>query len=304
MSKFFKKAYLLIHQTVVTFQHNDPVIYAAAIAFFTIFSLPSVLIIIVKVLGSFISQSQIQENLATQMEELIDPARAGEILDIIEKSNLQDAGLLISTVSIIFLVISATVIFTIVQKALNSIWGVKPRSKISALKFARDRLLSFIMILLLGFLMLVSLLLEALLSFAKEYFQIIFSDYTVYFMETGNYIISILLISIIFTLTFKFLPDAKIRWRDAGVGALVTSILFTIGKLLISLMLSNTNVMSTYGAAGSLAGILIWVFYSSLIVLIGAMFTKVYAANIGREIEPRKYSVKVVTREVEIEEKK
>lgn len=304
MTHFFKKAFLLLRLTIKTFQENDPVIYAAAIAFFTVFSLPPVLIIIVKVLGSFISQAQIQQNLATQMEELIDPARSAEILSIIEKRNLHDSGTLVSIISVIFLVISATVIFTIVQKALNAIWGVKPRSKTSALRFAKDRLLSFSMILLLGLMMLASLVLEALLSFANEYIQAIFSDYTVYFIETGNYFISIILISIIFTLTFKFLPDAKLRWQDAAVGALVTSILFTIGKYLISLMLSNTNITSTYGAAGSLAGILIWVFYSSIIVLIGAMFTKVYAANIGREIEPRKYSVKVVTREVEVDEKK
>ncbi|WPP51048.1 YihY/virulence factor BrkB family protein [Catalinimonas niigatensis] len=302
MSKFFKKVYLLIRQTIRAFQENDAVIYAAAIAFFTVFSLPSVLIIIVKVLGSFISQAQVQENLAMQMEELIDPARAGEILSIIEKSNLRESGTLLSIISIIFLLVSATVIFTIVQKALNSIWRVKPRSKISVRKFAKDRLLSFSMIILLGFLMLVSLLLEALLSIANDYLPFFFSDYTVYFLETGNYIISILLISIIFTLTFKFLPDAKIRWKDAGVGAVVTSILFTLGKLLISFMLSNTNITSAYGAAGSLAGILIWVFYSSLIVLIGAMFTNVYAANIGREIRPRKYSVRVETKEIELDE--
>lgn len=294
-----KKIYLLIRETVKTFQQNDPVVYAAAIAFFTVFSLPSVLIIIVKVVGSFFSAEEIQSSLANQIEEFIGPASAEEIIQIIENKSVNDTGVLVSIISVVFLVFSATVIFAFLQKALNSIWNVRPKPKTGALKFARDRLLSFSIIIILGFLMLVSLSLDAILSFARGYLQKLLSEYTVYFMEVANYFLSLIVISFIFALIFKFLPDAKVRWRDVGVGALVTGLLFTLGKFLIGLMLSNTNVASTYGAAGSLAGILVWVFYSSIIVLIGAMFTKVYAANIGKEITPKKHSVRVEVREVE-----
>lgn len=299
LSNFFNKSVLLVRETIKTFQANDPVVYAAAIAFFTVFSLPSVLIIIVRVMGDLFSVKEIQQNLATQIEDLIGPASAEEILNIIENRDLQSSSVLLGSISIIFLVISATVIFAFLQKALNAIWNVKPKPKAGALKFARDRLLSFSFIIILGFLMIVSLALDTILSFARSYLEIIFTDYTVYFMELANYFVSLIVISLIFALIFKFLPDAKVRWRDVGVGALFTGLLFTLGKFLIGLMLSNTNITSTYGAAGSLAGILIWVFYSSIIVLIGAMFTKVYAANIGREITPKKHSVRIETREIE-----
>ncbi len=300
MAGFFKEIYLLIRGTVISFQQNDVVLYAAAIAFFTVFSLPSVLIIIVKVIGSVFSAERIENNLAQQIEKLIGPATAEEIISIIDKGSVNNTGLFLEIVSVVFLVFSATVIFAFLQKALNAIWGVKPKPKTGALKFARNKLLSFSFIIILGFLMLVSLTLEALLSFSNEFLQEVFSEYTVYFMETANYFLSLIFISIIFALIFKFLPDAKVRWKDVSVGAIVTGLLFTLGKYLIGLMLSNTNVVSTYGAAGSLAGILIWVFYSAIVVLIGAMFTKVYAANIGQEIIPKKHSVKIETREVEM----
>jgi membrane protein len=300
MSKFFKKVWLLIRETVKKFQDNDPVVYAAAIAFFTVFSLPSMLIIIVKAVGSVISREEIQRNLAEQIEALIGPASAEEILTIIENRAIGDSGIFISTIGIFFLLFSATVIFAFLQKALNSIWGVRPKPKQGALKFAQDRLLSFSIIIVLSFLMLVSLALDAILSFARNYVEALFSSYTVYVMDVANYFISLVVISGIFALIFKFLPDAKIRWRDVSVGAVVTGLLFTLGKYLIGLLLSNTNITTTYGAAGSLAGILVWVFYSSIIVLIGAMFTRVYAANIGKEIRPKKHSVRVETREVEV----
>lgn len=301
MSKFFKKVWLLIRETVKKFQDNDPVVYAAAIAFFTVFSLPSMLIIIVKAVGAFISREQIQQNLAEQIEALIGPASADEITTIIENRAIGDSGIFISTIGIFFLLFSATVIFAFLQKALNAIWGVRPKPKQGALKFAQDRLLSFSIIIVLSFLMLVSLALDAILSFARNYVETLFSSYTVYVMDVANYFISLVVISGIFALIFKFLPDAKIRWRDVSVGAVVTGLLFTLGKYLIGLLLSNTNITTTYGAAGSLAGILVWVFYSSIIVLIGAMFTRVYAANIGKEIRPKKHSVRVETREVEMQ---
>ena len=301
MLNFFKKVWLLIRETVKKFQENDPVVYAAAIAFFTVFSLPSMLIIIVKSVGSFLSREQIQRNLAEQIESLIGPASADEIISIIDNRAIGDSGLLISIVGIFFLLFSATVIFAFLQKALNSIWGVRPKPKQEILKFAKDRFISFSIIIVLSFLMLVSLALEALLSFARNYVENLFSSYTVYVMDVTNYFISLIVISGIFSLIFKFLPDAKIRWRDVLVGGIVTGLLFTLGKFLIGLLLSNTNITTTYGAAGSLAGILVWVFYSSIIVLIGAMFTRVYAANIGKEIRPKKHSVRVETREMEME---
>ena len=200
--------------------------------------------------------------------------------------------------------IRPTAIFNFVQKALNSIWGVKPKPEQEWLKFLRDRLLSFSLILILGFLMLVSLLIDTILGVFKDFINELVSGFTYYIMLVLNYLITLGVVTVIFGLIFKFLPDANIRWRDVSVGALVTAFLFTIGKALFGIVLSQTDIASTYGAAGSLAAILFWVFYSSIILLIGGAFTQVYALNIGRKIRPSRHAVKVEVQEVELDKGK
>nr|WKN39858.1 YihY/virulence factor BrkB family protein [Tunicatimonas sp. TK19036] len=304
MMRFFKDAWLLIRETTVKFQEQDAVVYAAAIAFFTVFSLPSVLIIIVQTLGTVLGKDAIRDQLATQVSGLIGATSAEEIVSIMQNRGWNSSSLFANIVSIVFLLISATVIFGFVQKALDSIWGVKPKPEKGFVKFLQDRLLSFSLIIILGFLLLVSLVIDTVLSVFRDFLNSIFTnEYTVYIIRGAGGLTSVVVISLIFALIFKFLPDAKVRWRDVTVGALVTGVLFSIGKYLISLLLANTRIASTYGAAGSLAGILVWVFYSSILVLIGAMFTRVYADNLGKRITPKKHSVRVVTREVEVDER-
>lgn len=305
MKQFFKDAWLITRETVVKFQEHDPIVYAAAIAFFTVFSLPSVLIIIVQTLGTVLGKEEVRNQLAGEVSGLIGTTSAEEIIAIIQSRSWDTSSLIANIVSISFLVVSATVIFGFTQKALDSIWGVKPkpRKEKMAIKFLQDRLLSFSLIIILGFLLLVSLVIDTMLSFFRNFLNSVFTnEYTVFIIQTMSSIISLVVISLIFALIFKFLPDAKVRWKDVTVGALVTGVLFTIGKYLIGLLLANTQIASTYGAAGSLAGILVWVFYSSVLVLIGAMFTRVYADNLGKRIEPKKHSVRVVTKEVEVDE--
>jgi membrane protein len=303
MKRFFKDAWLLIRETVQKFQDQDPVVYAAAIAFFTVFSLPSVLIIIVQTIGSVLGKEEVRNQLAGQVSGLIGAASTDEIITIIQNRGWDSSSLLANIISIVFLLISATVIFGFIQKALDSIWGVKPKPEKGIIKFLEDRLLSFSLIIILGFLLLVSLVIDTVLSIFRDFLNSIFiNEYTVYIIQTASIVLSLVVISFIFALIFKFLPDAKVRWKDVSVGALVTGVLFTIGKYLIGLLLANTQIASTYGAAGSLAGILVWVFYSSVLVLIGAMFTRVYAENLGKRIEPKKHSVRVVTKEVEVDE--
>lgn len=303
MKVFFGNSWLLIRETVKKFQEHDPVIYAAAIAFFTVFSLPSVLIIIVQTLGTILGKEEIRGQLAGQVSSLIGAASTEEIMNIMQNRGWNTSSLFANIVSIVFLLVSATVIFGIIQKALDAIWGVKPKPERGALKFLQDRLLSFSLIIILSFLLLVSLVLDTILSVFRNFLHTVFLDeYTVYIIRVASTGASLAIISLIFALIFKFLPDAKVRWRDVTVGALVTGVLFTIGKYLIGLLLANTRIASTYGAAGSLAGILIWVFYSSVLVLIGAMFTRVYADNLGKRIEPKKHSVRVITKEVEVDD--
>ena len=281
----------LFKNAVKVFKEQDPVVYAAAIAFFTLFSLPSVLIIIVQSVGTILSKEQIQDQLAGQISQFIGSASAEEILQIIENKSWKSSSLIGNIVSIIFLFISATAVFNFIQKALNSIWNVQPVPQKVVKRFFIDRLMSFSLIIVIGFLLLVTLVIDAALRIFKDFLYTIFTqDLGVYIVEGANIIISLIIISGIFALVFKFLPDAKLKWKDVAVGSLVTGVLFTLGKFGIGFLLSQTGITTTYGAAGSLAGILVWVFYSSILVLIGAIFTRVYAEEFGQNIQPQSHA--------------
>ena len=299
MQKFFITTWELLKETAKRFKKEDPTVYAAAIAFFTIFSLPSMLIIIVKVIGSVAGDEKVRTGLSKQIENLVGVSTAEQVNNIFDNVSTLDNNLMLNIVGIVFIIISATAIFKFIQKALNSIWGVKPKPSKEVLKFLRDRLLSILLIIVLGFLMLVSLIIDAVLGVFKDFIGQLLSGFSFYIMFVLNYIITLGVVAVIFGLIFKFLPDAKIRWKDASVGALFTAFLFTIGKALFSIILGQTNIATTYGAAGSLAAILFWVFYSSIILLIGAVFTHVYATNIGRNIIPKRNAVKVEMQEIE-----
>ncbi len=304
MNQFFKTTWKLTKDTAKKFKEKDPAVYAAAIAFFTIFSLPSVLIIIVRVIGAVFGEDKIRTELGTQIESLVGAATADNVENILENARKLESNVLMNIITIVFILISATAIFNFIKKGLNSIWGVKPKPEKELLKFLRDRLLSILLIIVLGFMMLVSLLMDTILGVFKDFISQLLSGFTFYIMFVLNYLITLGVITVIFGLIFKFLPDANIRWKDASVGALVTAFLFTVGKALFGIILSQTNIATTYGAAGSLAAILFWVFYSSIILMIGAVFTKVYASNIGRTIRPNRHSVKVEVQEVEIKDGK
>ena len=294
MKDRLKSIYYFVKNIVHIFNEQDPVVYAGAIAFFTLFSLPSALMIIIQSLGTILSKDEIRSQLANQISGLIGAASTEEILTIVENRGWEYSSILGNIVGLVFLFISATAVFNFIQKALNSIWNVKPQPKKVVKRFLIDRLLSFSIITIIGFLLMVTLVLDAAMSLFKEFlYKLITKDFSMYIVEGANLLISLLIISTIFALVFKFLPDAKIKWRDVSVGAIVTGILFMLGKFAIGLILSNSQITSTYGAAGSLAGILVWVFYSSILVLIGAIFTRVYAEEIGHDIKPQSHAVLV-----------
>jgi len=293
--KFAKNLWELIKETFLTFKKQDPIVFAAAIAFFTLFSLPSVLIIIVQTIGSILGEEEIRKELAKLISQLVgNTTSTNEVIEIIKNRGWENSSPLGNILSILILFISATVIFNFVQKALNSIWNVEPNPKAPLLKFLKDRLISFLAIIALGGLLVVSLTLEAVLSLFKDFLNsVITKDIAPYIFQFVNALVSLIIISIIFSLIFKFLPDAKIKWRAVTVGAIVTGLLFTLGKLGIGIILSNTRIASTYGAAGSLAGLLLWVFYSSVLILLGAAFTRVYATKLGYSIKPESHAKKV-----------
>lgn len=298
-----KKAWKILKETVQKFIKDEPMSYGASIAFYTIFSLPAVLIIITVVAGYAFGQEAVTGELYDQIKNLVGPQSANEIQKIIQNASLSESGMVATVIGIATLTFSATTVFISIQNALNSIWGVKAKPQKGWLKLIINRVLSFTLVVTLGFLLLVSLLLEAGLQIFGEFLASILTGVTYYIMRLINYSISLVVITCVFAMVFRVLPDARVKWKDVWMGAFVTTLLFTLGKYLISLYLGTSNIDSTYGAAGSLVLVLVWVYYSSLILLLGAEFTQVYSRNLGRRIQPSSHAVRVQVVEIDPDDK-
>lgn len=284
------------------FKEADPIVYSAAIAFFTLFSMPSILLIVVRVAGAIIGPDVIKGEVYDQVSEKVGEGSARQIQTLLDQGRELDDNVWGNILTIALLVFTATVVFNFVKKALNSIWGVKPKPKKGIVKFLVDRLISFLLIVVLGAILLASLLTDAFISFLGNELSDKIFGLTSYVVEVLNFVSSYILVTVAFALLFKFMPDIKIHWKPIWVGAFITGALFTAGKYVIGTIISSTNITSTYGAAGSLAAILLWVFYSSVIVLIGALATKIHFLHTGHKIRPSSHAVAVETREIHREE--
>lgn len=291
----------LVGDTVDSFIEDNAMLYAASVAFYAIFSLPAVLILIVFVGSVFYGEQAVQGQLYDQINLHVGPNIAEQLERILKNVEISGGGAVAKTVGIATLLFSATTVFVNIQIALNEIWGVRAKPKKGWLKLIIDRLFSFAVVGSLGFILLASLLVDTFLTISQPYLVRFFSDYTVYLLQSASFMLLVGLLTIVFITVFKVLPDARIRWRDVWVGALVTTILFIMGKELIGLYLSSTTLSSTYGAAGSLVLLLVWIYYSSVIFLVGAEFTKSYSQRVGKAIRPKKNAVKVIKQEIERE---
>lgn len=273
--------------------------YSAAIAFYTIFSLPGILLVTVYIAGTAYDQALVQSEMFNQIESLIGPQSAKEINKILLNVEQSGETNMAKTIGIVTLLFSATTVFVSLQEALNKIWGLKSKPKRGFLKLVFDRVLSLTMIVCIGFLLLVSLVVDTVVVLFRNELIEIFPGITSYFISMFNILFSLGVVTLIFGAIFKVLPDAKVKWRDVGIGAFITTLLFTLGKFLIGLYLGNSSLGTTYGAAGSLVLMLIWIYYSATILLLGAEFTYVYSKHIGSVILPGKWAVKVVLKEEE-----
>jgi membrane protein len=262
---------------------------AAALAYYTIFSLGPLLIIVIAVTGLFWDEGDVQKQVMSQVGGLVGAEGADFVSDLLTSASSPARGIIATILGVITLVIGALGAFNELHNSLNTVWDVKeeePKGFLESIKnVIFSRLLSFSMILGIGFLLLVSLVISAGLSAAQETLgnAIPVSEIL---MQIINLIISIGAITVLFALIFKFLPDAEIAWRDVWLGAFVTALLFSLGKLLIGLYLGNSAVGSSFGAAGSLVLLLIWIYYSAQILFFGAEFTQVYANTFGSRIVP------------------
>lgn len=295
---FFKEAFSLLKETYNNWNEHDPWRMSAVIAYYAIFSLPGLLIVIIKVVGYFIGDKEVSAELDATIREQMGAQAAEQMQTIIDQSNNSEGFTLATIVGIGSLVFGATGVFYHVKESLNTMWEVEVRPQKAWLKLIKDRLFSFSMVLIIGFLMLMSLVVSSLITFFSDYLNSVFPHYGPMFFTVVNIVVSFIIITVLFALMFKVLPDAKVRWRDVWVGAVVTSILFVIGKTLIGLYLGYSDPGSAYGAAGSIILILLWVSYTSLILFFGAEFTQTYGRRHGMEIIPVEFAVKVTKAEV------
>jgi len=292
MQHFLPTSWTIFKKTSGQFFKGDSFSYAASIAFSTIFSLPSILIIALSIGATFYERDIVQTELMNQVGSLIGKESALEIEKIIQNAAFDMSSFLARAIGIGTLIFSATTVFMALQSSLNSMWSIKSKPQKSWLKFVINRLLSFAMVISFGFVLLVSLVIDTILVIFQNIVSRFLDGLTTYILQGINIAISFAIIISIFALMFKVLPDVKIRWRDVWVGASVTALLFTAGKYLIGFYLGNSTINSAYGAAGSLVIILVWVYYSTVIFLYGAELTAVYAAESGRPLEPYTHAVR------------
>lgn len=284
--KIFKEA-------VQKFLKDNPMNYGSSIAFYTIFSLPAILMIAITIAGSAFEVEAVKDNLISQIQKLLGTEGASTINKIIDNSNTIGPSLFAKIIGAATLIFSASTVFISLQDGLNHVWGIKAKPSKGWMKFIISRLVSIGLVISLGFLLLVSLILDTTLAIFVEFLTAWLSTGAFYVIAGINIILLIGIMTVLFALIFKTLPDATIKWADVWVGGLVTTLLFTGGKFLLGYYLSTSTLATSYGAAGSLVLLLMWVYYSSAIVLFGAAFTFVYSKHIGHKIIPEKHAVLV-----------
>ena len=263
---------------------------AAALAYFTVFSIAPLLIIAISVAAFFFGEEAARGQIVDQIQGLMGPEGAAAVESMIANANQVQGGLLATIIGIVTLLFGASGVFGQLQDALNTIWEVAPKPGQGVINFIRARFLSFSMVLIIAFLLLVSLVVSAGVAAAGTYVADIAPILAVLW-ESINFLVSFGVITLLFAAIYKVLPDVKIAWGDVWMGAAVTALLFTIGRTLIGLYLGNAAVGSAYGAAGSLVVLLVWVFYSAQILLFGAEFTQVYTRRYGSRIRTSDFAV-------------
>ncbi|AKP53795.1 YihY/virulence factor BrkB family protein [Cyclobacterium amurskyense] len=285
---------------VKDFGKNDSFTFAASTAFYTIFSLPALLIIILNIASVLLNEDTVKEELFAQVTKLMGSESASTLEDVMANVAISGQTFYSRIVGISVLIFSATTVFVSLQNSINHIWHIRSKPEKGLLKYIINRVLSFSMVASIGFLLLVSLLADAFIVILLNYFSDLFDSSTLKLASVINFLVTQGIFVLIFGLMYKILPDAKVKWKDVWLGAFVTMLLFALGKLLIGLYLGNADVGSYYGTAGSLVVVLIWVYYSVVIFLFGAQLTYYIAENIGGHVTPIKEAVKV--RLIEIDE--
>lgn len=252
----------------------------AALAYYTVFSIAPLLVIVIAAAALIFGQDAAQAAIIGQASGLIGENGATAIESMLASAQKPREGMIAGALGIVILIVGATSVFAELETNLNRVWKVEPDKGSGLWHFLRTRLLAFGMVLAIGFLLIVSLAVGAGLAAWGRYWSGWFGGLEI-LLQAADFVVSVTVITVLFAMIYKFIPRAPIRWRDVWIGALVTSLLFSLGKFLIGIYIGKAGVESSYGAAGALAVILIWVYYSAQIFLLGAEFTKVYAESHG-----------------------
>jgi membrane protein len=282
----------LLFATVREWLNDDTFRFAAALAFYTIFSLAPLILIATGIAGLVFDRDTASAHLVAQARELVGPQGGEAVRQVIDGAKGMGDSPGAIALGVLALMVGSTAVFASLQSALNQVWDVEARPDRSTLKsLLQVRLRSFALALAVGFLLLVSLVASALLSMAQEFLDGQMPGLP-WLWESANLIGSFLLVTVLFAMIYKYLPDVRITWRDVAVGAVVTAALFNLGKTLIGFYLGRLAVRSAYGAAGSFVVLLVWVYFSALVSFFGAEFTQVYARRFGSRIRPDRHAVR------------
>jgi membrane protein len=289
----WKAGWPLLKETVKEWQEDDVLELGAALSYYTVFSLAPLLFIAIAIAGLVYGRDAVQGRLVGEIQGLIGQQGAEAVQTMLAHTWRKGSSGLATVIGVVTILFGASGVFSQLQSSLNRIWEVTPRPSRGIRGLLKVRALSFGMVLGIGFLLLVSLIISAALTALSTYAIGLLPSLKVLFTVVGS-VVSFAVVTLLFAMIFRFLPDAEISWRDVWVGSAVTALLFEIGKLLIGLYLGKSSVNSAYGAAGSLVVILLWVYYSSQILFFGAELTKAYASRHGSHVVPEEHAVPVV----------
>jgi membrane protein len=286
----------LFQQTFRSFLDDDGLRLSASLSYYTIFSIPPLLIIIISLCGFFFGPDAVRGTLFSQINGLVGNDAAIQIQEAIKHAKLSGTTMFATVIGLLVLIIGASGVFTEIQSSLNHIWGIRTKPRRGIIKLLKNRLMSFTMIGSVGILLLLALITNALMDLLYARITLRFPVQTIYVFYVFNLVIVFVVIMSLFTLIFKILPDGTVRWKDCMIGASFTALLFMLGKFVIGAYLSSSAISTVYGATGSVILILVWIYYSAIILYFGAEFMKVYANTHGSKIIPNDYSFQMTNR--------
>lgn len=298
MRKKIKVTLHFLKQVFSEYIADNVLKYSASLAYYTTLSIAPMIIIMISVVGFFFGKEAMEGKVFNEINGLVGNGAAKQIEETIQNIHINSNSHIATVFGVVVLIIGATGIFGEMQDSLNKIWGLRIKATRAWWMIIIDRLVSFSLIISLGFVLLVSLILSAVVSAITDKISVWLGGTGEVLLLISDYTLSLVLATTTFAVIFKILPDAKIRWKDVFIGALITSVLFLLGKIVISKYLGASNFSTVFGAAGSVVIIMIWVYYSSAILYLGAVFTKVYAINFGGNIFPNQYSTWIKVKEI------